>query len=254
MLWSTAIPLLLIALATSTTVLASALPVSPNDPLYDVAKLVQKAPEPPVCCLTPKPSGEAVEEIDVLSFEDWKAKQLQAPSVSRSNQNVTPNGAHEPSGGGDSLAAVAADVVASQPPLPEQSMVSPRFKVPVIDRFNYANLDCSSRVHNAHRSAKSPSSILSSKKDRYMLSPCNVPGEEKYVVIELCDDIRIDTVQLANFEFFSGVFKDFSVSVSKTIASTISPDSVEWKHAGTFRAKNVRNIQVSLLLLLSSVV
>ena len=71
-----------------------------------------------------------------------------------------------------------------------------------------------------------------------MLSPCNPPsGEQKYVVVELCDDIRIDTVQLANFEFFSGVFKDFTVSVAKTITGA-------WTPAGSYQAKNVRGVQV----------
>lgn len=69
-----------------------------------------------------------------------------------------------------------------------------------------------------------------------MLSPCNVNGP-KFVVIELCDDIRIDTVQLANFEFFSGVFKEFSVSVAKTY------EVEAWVPVGTFRGKNVRGVQ-----------
>ena len=73
-----------------------------------------------------------------------------------------------------------------------------------------------------------------------MLSPCNTPGEDKFVVVELCEDIRIDTVQLANFEFFSGVFKDFSVSVARTYTT----DPEEWTPAGTYRAKNIRGVQV----------
>ncbi|KAH7905024.1 SUN domain-containing protein, partial [Hygrophoropsis aurantiaca] len=83
-----------------------------------------------------------------------------------------------------------------------------------------------------------------------MLSPCtsnsrskakSKKGEEErqFVVVELCEDIRIDTVQLANFEFFSGVFKDFSVSVAKTYTST----DEGWVLAGTYRAKNVRGVQ-----------
>ena len=74
-----------------------------------------------------------------------------------------------------------------------------------------------------------------------MLSPCNTPGEDKFVVVELCEDIRIDTVQLANFEFFSGVFKDFSVSVAKAYHA----DPARWTFAGTYRAQNVRGVQVS---------
>ena len=47
-----------------------------------------------------------------------------------------------------------------------------------------------------------------------------------------------DTIQLANFEFFSGVFKDISVSVAQTFPVE------KWKHIGTYRAKNVRSVQV----------
>ena len=70
-----------------------------------------------------------------------------------------------------------------------------------------------------------------------MLSPC--AEDKQYVIVELCEDIRIDTVQLANYEFFSGVFKDFSVSVAKTYTSG-------WVPAGTYKAKNTRGVQVRL--------
>jgi hypothetical protein len=98
-----------------------------------------------------------------------------------------------------------------------QDNSSPHFRVPLTDRFDYARLDCSARVHTSHRSAKSSSSILSSK-DRYLLSPCaSSKQDQRFVVVELCQDIRIDTVQLANFEFFSGVVKDFTVRVTMAL-------------------------------------
>jgi hypothetical protein len=86
---------------------------------------------------------------------------------------------------------------------------------------------------------------LTRKKDRYMLSPCAARGQ--FVVVELCDDVRIDTVQLANYEFFSGVFRDFSVSLAKTYET----DPEAWNSAGTYRAKNVRGVQASCLLLIN---
>lgn len=78
-----------------------------------------------------------------------------------------------------------------------------------------------------------------------MLSPCatktaNGKEESHFVIVELCEDIRIDTVQLANFEFFSGAFKDFTVSVAKTY----TPDVPEWTTAGTYQARNIRGVQV----------
>jgi hypothetical protein len=74
-----------------------------------------------------------------------------------------------------------------------------------------------------------------------MLSPCG--AKPQFVVVELCEDIRIDTVQLANFEFFSGVFREFTVSVAKTYAAA---DAEGWTVVGTYVGKNVRGVQVSL--------
>ena len=75
-----------------------------------------------------------------------------------------------------------------------------------------------------------------------MLSPCQT-SEQKFVVVELCEDIRIDTVQLANFEFFSGVFKQIRVSV----AHTFTDDGQGWVLLGEYRAKNIRGVQVGSL-------
>lgn len=240
MLWSL-LPVGLLALIFSSPALGE--PTSPYNALHDISKLAQRPPEQPICCLTPLPSNEPAEEI--LSFEDWKAKQAQmhendsssrdtgrvfanVPNVNRSEQHQQQHSS-EPQ----------TELQASAPePAP-----SPHFGVPLIDRFNYADLDCSARIRGSHRSAKHAISILSSKKDRYMLSPCKTPGEQQYVVVELCEDIRIDTVQFANFEFFSGVVKEFSVSV----AQTDTPDPAAWTPAGRYTAKNIRGIQVRQL-------
>ncbi|PPQ84735.1 hypothetical protein CVT26_014745, partial [Gymnopilus dilepis] len=226
---------------------------SPNDPFRALAlqKPKPKADEHPVCCLRPLSAPEPVDDGMLLSFEEWKMKQLESEAVPVSLPKLNTSNGTDPyteRTPGDAYAPIpptedsptpadwdphhhhdSADLLLSQP----------QFRVPLTDRFNYASLDCSARVHTAHRSAKSPSSILSSKKDRYMLSPCDKTREKQFVVVELCEDIRIDTVQLANFEFFSGVFKDFTVSVSKTY--TTQPE--DWTVVATYRAKNVRGVQ-----------
>lgn len=204
-------------------------------------------PEPPLCCLKPLPtidSPEGPEDV-LLSFEEWKSKHIHPGSQSvPAKPNVETSDSTAPS----KYNVQNADI----PPIDAQLLpvdlsystsdetLPPHFRVPITDRFDYANMDCSARIHMTHKSAKSASSILSSKKDKYMLSPCS--ADDQFVVVELCDDIRIDTVQLANFEFFSGVFKDFSVSVAKTYTGT----DEGWTPAGTYRAKNIRGVQVSL--------
>ena len=222
-------------------------PVSPNDPFRDIAKLAQPQPEPPVCCLKPLASNEPTEEL-LVSFEEWKERQERTLRERQGNEGKD--------GAAKTKKPATPSNTLAEPPEGEiehedihnqdkQPLAAPaHFRVPITDRFNFASSDCSARVHYAHNSARSVSSLLSSKKDRYMLSPCNTP-ENKYIVVELCDFIRIDTVQLANFEFFSGVFKDFTIHVAPAYDENLE----NWTFAGIYRARNIRGIQVKCLWL-----
>ncbi|KAH7885014.1 UNC-like C-terminal-domain-containing protein [Phlebopus sp. FC_14] len=241
-----ALLVLLFLVAVPTLSESVSLPKSTNDPFRAIA-VVQRArqPEAPLCCLKPSPSLDPPEgpEDVLLSFEEWKSKQLQShsqnPALATAQARVQSPEGDEGAPTND-IPSVPVDASVPEPSYPQDTL-PPHFRVPITDRFNYANMDCSARVHTSHKSAKSPSNILSSKKDKYMLSPCSTKnGEEHFVVVELCEDIRIDTVQLANFEFFSGVFKDFTVRVAKTYTAT----DEGWTLAGTYRARNVRGVQV----------
>ncbi|PWN54120.1 hypothetical protein IE53DRAFT_408166 [Violaceomyces palustris] len=110
-------------------------------------------------------------------------------------------------------------------------------------RWNFASYDCAAVVHRSNPSAKFASSILNEKKDRYMLSPCPTTSsgkEGQFVIVELCDEIKIDTIVLANYEFFSRMFKRFSVRV----ANDLQRKEEDWVELGTFRARNMRGLQV----------
>lgn len=107
------------------------------------------------------------------------------------------------------------------------------------DRSNYAAFECAAMVHRSSRQSKGASSILVEKKDRYMLTPCS--ANPKFVDVELCDEIQIDTIVLANFEFFSSTFKHFKASCSVDYPG--KPD--DWHDLGTYRANNARGVQVS---------
>jgi hypothetical protein len=247
-------------------------PTTQYDPFHAIAALAPKPSEEPICCLKPLTPLEPVDDDLFLSFEDWKAKRFSESSSNSQKSNGPPNisaPTRGPAEGGAEAAAAAhtsisldtasghgpdaMDATSSEgsaggsttpippPPLPPPVSASPHFRVPLTDRFNYASLDCSARVHTAHGAAKSVANILSSQRDRYMLSPCG--AKPQFVVVELCEDIRIDTVQLANFEFFSGVFKEFTVSVAKTYAAA---DAEGWTVVGTYVGKNMRGVQVSL--------
>ncbi|KAF9694815.1 hypothetical protein EKO04_006993 [Ascochyta lentis] len=109
------------------------------------------------------------------------------------------------------------------------------------ERFNYASFDCAATVLKTNKKAKGSSAVLSEHKDSYMLNECSV--NNKFVIVELCDDILVDTVVLANYEFFSSMFRHFRVSVSDRY-----PVKMErWRTLATFEARNSRDIQPFLI-------
>ncbi|CCE62122.1 hypothetical protein TPHA_0B04530 [Tetrapisispora phaffii CBS 4417] len=105
------------------------------------------------------------------------------------------------------------------------------------NKFNYASLDCAATIMETNSDASGANSILIENKDTYLLNPCSVAS--KYVIIELCQDILVEQIAMANFEFFSSTFKDVRFSVSDRYPITKD----EWKVIGNFKAQNSRNIQ-----------
>lgn len=109
------------------------------------------------------------------------------------------------------------------------------------ERFNYASFDCAATVLKTNPKAKSTSSILVENKDSYMLNECS--AENKFIIVELCEDILVDTIVLGNYEFFSSMFRHFRVSVSDRYPVKLD----RWRTLGTFEARNSREIQPFLI-------
>ncbi|CAN9409440.1 unnamed protein product [Alternaria alternata] len=109
------------------------------------------------------------------------------------------------------------------------------------ERFNFASFDCAATVLKTNKQAKSSSSILVENKDSYMLNICS--ADNKFLIVELCDDILVDTIVLANYEFFSSMFRHFRVSVSDRYPVKLE----KWRTLGTFEARNSRDIQPFLI-------
>jgi hypothetical protein len=146
-------------------------------------------------------------------------------------------------GDGDSSALSNAPPIVH--PLPDTGTSLPSDPLPPLrSRTNYASFDCSALIHRSSPFTRSASAILSDSKDRYMLTPCS--AEEKFVIIELCDEVEIDTLVLANYEFFSSTFKLFRVRVSANYAG--GPAGSGWTDLGIFRASNVRGLQVRAMV------
>ena len=109
------------------------------------------------------------------------------------------------------------------------------------ERSNYASFDCAATALKANPECKGATSVLVESKDSYMLNVCS--AKNKFFIVELCDDILIDTVVLANFEYFSSMFRTFRVSVSDRYPVKMD----RWKELGTFEARNSREIQAFLV-------
>ncbi len=109
-------------------------------------------------------------------------------------------------------------------------------------RYNYASFDCGSRILATNPGAKSSTSILlESSRDSYLRNLCSY--SEKWVVVELCQEIKIDTVVLGNYEYFSSNFKDVQVEAAKRYPPTAEDD---WRPLGRWEAQNIRSDQVFL--------
>lgn len=99
---------------------------------------------------------------------------------------------------------------------------------------NYASPDCGAKIIAANSEATSTGSVLTTTKDEYLLSPCT---SRIWFVVELCEAIQAEVIDLANFELFSSSPKNFSVSVSSRFPTR------EWSNVGRFTAKDERDIQ-----------
>ena len=109
------------------------------------------------------------------------------------------------------------------------------------ERFNHASFDCAATVLKTNPECKGSTSVLVENKDSYLLNECS--AKNKFIIVELCNDILVDTIVLANFEFFSSMFRTFRVSVSDRYPVKLD----KWRELGTFEARNSREVQAFLV-------
>ncbi|KAK9468160.1 hypothetical protein V1512DRAFT_203704 [Lipomyces arxii] len=166
-----------------------------------------------------------------LSFEEWKAKNL--------NHAVSNTAMHAPRRASPQhIDAIGEDLeidfsfLSSTPDNDDDYD-----EKPAKERTNHASTVCAASILKTNPEMRGASAILFENKDTYMLNPCN--AENKFVIIELCQDILVDTVVLANYEFFSSMVRKFRVSVSDMYPVKLS----RWQVVGEFEARNVREDQ-----------
>ncbi|KAJ3172315.1 hypothetical protein HDU87_007910 [Geranomyces variabilis] len=161
------------------------------------------------------------------------ATSMPAPSAASTVTIPSASDASHQDSGITPASETASSTLAKPYQLQNPLSVSPKkFK----ERFNFASFDCGALILAHNPEANSATSILHNSKDAYMLNKCEA---KRFVTVELCDEILVDTIMLANFEFFSSMFKDFQVHVS----NRYPPKDNRWTLLGDFRAKNVRDFQ-----------
>jgi hypothetical protein len=102
---------------------------------------------------------------------------------------------------------------------------------------NFASIDCGAKILSANPESSKPSHILTESRDDYMLNSCS---NKIWFILELCEPIKINEIEIANFELFSNTPKQFSV-----FASERYPNKNWTKNfIGTFDASAVRTVQL----------
>ena len=103
------------------------------------------------------------------------------------------------------------------------------------DRFNFASFDCAATIIKTNKEAKGANAVLLDNKDSYLLNECSAIN--KFIIIELCEDILVDEVLIANYEFYSSMFKEIRISASDRFPVN------QWIILGEFTSENVRKLQ-----------
>jgi len=169
-------------------------------------------------------ADSVIDDCHFMSFEEWKKQKIETnTSLSNTSRNNTEP--LKPLANVSTTNATAFSVVA----------VTEQEGTVYKNKFNFASADCAATIVKTNSQAKGAPAILKENKDSYLLNECSV--KNKFIVVELCQDILVSQVVLGNYEFFSSMYKDIRVSVSDRFPTQ------NWRELGQFTAQNIRDIQ-----------
>lgn len=169
-------------------------------------------------------ADSVIDDCHFMSFEEWKKQKIETnTSLSNTSRNNTEP--LKPLANVSTTNATAFSVVA----------VTEQEGTVYKNKFNIASADCAATIVKTNSQAKGAPAILKENKDSYLLNECSV--KNKFIVVELCQDILVSQVVLGNYEFFSSMYKDIRVSVSDRFPTQ------NWRELGQFTAQNIRDIQ-----------
>ncbi|KAL3182433.1 hypothetical protein MRX96_007613 [Rhipicephalus microplus] len=118
---------------------------------------------------------------------------------------------------------------------PEVQSTSPKKKpTGSKSRRNYASYECGAKVLATNAEADGAGRVLNEQMDEYMLNPCKA---KIWFVIELCEMIQVSQVDIANFELFSSMPREFAVLMSDRYPTR------DWTPLGIFTALDQKVVQ-----------
>lgn len=162
-------------------------------------------------------NATATDEIPMPVFSEWAQKQMEAEASREQamelEQQVVNNSAQRRNATGSGSGKV------------------PSLK---LRAKNYASPDCGAKIIASNGDATNTGAVLSHSSDEYMLSTC---GNRIWFVVELCEAVQAQKVELANFELFSSSPRNFTVAVSKRFPTR------DWSNVGRFTAEDKRTVQ-----------
>lgn len=162
-------------------------------------------------------NATATDEIPMPVFSEWAQKQMEAEASREQamelEQQVVNNSAQRRNATGSGSGKVPSLKLRSK---------------------NYASPDCGAKIIASNGDATNTGAVLSHSSDEYMLSTC---GNRIWFVVELCEAVQAQKVELANFELFSSSPKNFTVAVSKRFPTR------DWSNVGRFTAEDKRTVQ-----------
>lgn len=154
-------------------------------------------------------SEESTKADDLPSFDEWKKKVVEEE----------PNNQQS-----------AATINSSNKKMFQNSIKGNKLRI-----RNYASGECGAKVINSNKEAQGNYKILSESQDEYMLNPCN---SKIWFIIELCEAIKLSSIEVANYELFSSTFRDFLIYGSGHYPTR------DWQLIGNFTANDVKQVQV----------
>ncbi|PAV84416.1 hypothetical protein WR25_20004 isoform A [Diploscapter pachys] len=155
----------------------------------------------------------------IATFDEWTKQKLNK----KEQLNKQPTNSN----------AIPSSQTATQPGQPHVNLPPPA----AAHSRNYASKECGAKILASNPEAENTKAVLNDKEmDEYMRIPCE-KAPNKFLIVELCETIQPQKIELANLELFSSGPKEVRVFASERYPAT------EWVLAAELQVADSRQLQ-----------